>query len=458
MSEKVNKKRVRELKGGELGKGAIVYWMSRDQRAYDNWALFYAQELAQEVKEGMIVVFCLVKNFLGATKRQYDFMFDGLKETEKIFEEKNIGFEILAGKPELKIPAYLKKVKAGGLVTDFDPLKIKRGWKDKVKAKIEIPFYEVDAHNVVPCFAASDKLEFAAHTLRPKIHKKMDDFLTDFPNLIKHNYDLDVKIKKTRWNEIYKDIRFDKNVKMPEWIKPGSNEAGKILEHFIFEKLSDYNEKRNDPTIDGQSNLSPYLHFGQISAQRVAFEVQKSKAAKKSREAFIEELVVRKELSDNFCFYNENYDNAEGFHDWAKETLNNHRNDKREYIYGMEEFEKGKTHDDLWNAAQMEMVNKGKMHGFMRMYWAKKILQWTKSPEEAMEIAIYLNDKYEIDGRDPNGYTGIAWSIGGVHDHAWQDRNVFGKIRYMSYNGCKRKFDVEKYIRQNLPEKEKEKE
>jgi len=204
--------------------------------------------------------------------------------------------------------------------------------------------------------------------------------------------------------------------------------------------------KRNDPVADGQSNLSPYLHFGQISAQRVALEVENASVDKASRDTFLEELIVRRELADNFCFYTPQYDKFEGFPAWARKTLNAHRKDRRAYSYTLQQFEYAKTHDELWNAAQTEMVKRGKMHGYMRMYWAKKILEWTGSPEKAMETAIYLNDLYGLDGRDPNGYTGIAWSIGGVHDRAWNERPIFGKIRYMSYNGCKSKFDVKRYI------------
>jgi deoxyribodipyrimidine photo-lyase len=197
------------------------------------------------------------------------------------------------------------------------------------------------------------------------------------------------------------------------------------------------------------------LHYGQVSAQRLAFQVQTLLGVNsESQEAYLEELIVRRELADNYCFYNSNYDNFNGFPDWAKKTLNEHRFDKREFLYSCDEFELAKTHDPLWNAAQNQMVRDGKMHGFLRMYWAKKILEWTPSPEEAQAIAIYLNDKYELDGIDPNGYTGINWSIGGVHDRAWTERPVFGKIRFMNYAGCKRKFDVigfqEKYA--NHPE------
>jgi deoxyribodipyrimidine photo-lyase len=211
-------------------------------------------------------------------------------------------------------------------------------------------------------------------------------------------------------------------------------------------KLNGYALQRNDPALDATSNLSPYLHFGNISAQRVALTVQAVHGKKNAKEAFLEELIVRRELADNFCFYNKDYDTFKGFPAWAMKTLHEHRDDKREYIYSLPQFERAETHDPLWNAAQMEMITQGETHGYMRMYWCKKILEWTRTPEEAIRTAIFLNDKYELDGRDPNGYAGVAWSIGGVHDRAWGTRKVFGKIRFMSYNGCKSKFDIEKYI------------
>ena len=161
-------------------------------------------------------------------------------------------------------------------------------------------------------------------------------------------------------------------------------------------------------------------------------------------------MIVRKELADNFCEFENNYDQFEGFHTWAQKTLNDHRNDEREYIYSPDRFEAADPHDLLWNAAQKQMKFKGKMHGYMRMYWAKKILEWSPYPELALQTANYLNDKYELDARDPNGYTGIAWSLGGVHDRPWFERSIYGKIRYMNYNGCRLKFEVKKYIDQNV--------
>ena len=229
-------------------------------------------------------------------------------------------------------------------------------------------------------------------------------------------------------------------------LNPGLPKRMKRLMIFLNNKFDNYAESRNDPVKDGQSNLSPYLHFGQISAQRIALQVQKINGNTESEKSFLEELIVRRELSDNFCYYNKNYESFNGFKNWAKESLIKHKKDKREFIYTAEQFENAETHEDLWNAAQMQMVASGKMHGYMRMYWAKKILEWSDSPEIAMKMAVYLNDKYELDGRDPNGYTGCAWSIGGIHDKAWKERDVFGKIRYMNRNGAQRKFNINEYI------------
>lgn len=444
----INEKRSRLLQKGSETSGPVVYWMSRDQRAHDNWALLFAQQLALENKSPLVVLFNLVPNFLEATIRQYGFMLKGLQEVESELTKYNIPFFLLSGKPEEEIPKFLKKTSASILVSDFDPLRIKRIWKRDVAKQILIPFYEVDTHNIVPALYVSDKTEFAAYTIRPKINKALIEFMDEFPSLKKMSKS-EISSDKVDWVKIEKSLKVNRDVKEVDWIQPGEKAAKKSLEHFLSKKFDKYNELRNDPTKDGQSNLSPYLHFGQISAQRVALETQRLNGNKDSEKSFLEELIVRRELSDNFCYFNKNYDSFDGFHDWSKTSLNEHRKDEREFVYTLEEFENAKTHEDLWNAAQTEMVTTGKMHGYMRMYWAKKILEWTKFPEDALKTAIYLNDKYELDGRDPNGYTGIAWSIGGVHDRPWFERPVYGKIRYMNRNGAQKKFDVKKYISSN---------
>jgi len=441
----INEKRIRLLQKGNETNGPIVYWMSRDQRVHDNWALLFAQKLALEKKKSLVVVFNLLPDFLEATIRQYGFMLKGLQEVEDEFSNYNIPIFLLSGKPEEQIPDFLKQINASILISDFDPLKIKRIWKRDVAKKITIPFFEVDAHNIVPCLYVSEKIEFAAHTIRPKIHKALIEFMDEFPSLKKMSKG-EISSDKTDWNKSLKSLMINFDIKEVDWIKPGETSALKSFKKFLSNKLDKYNDLKDDPTKDGQSNLSPYLHFGQISAQRIALDTEKFDGYLDSKKVFLEELIVRKELSDNFCYFNKNYDSFEGFHDWAKTSLNEHRKDEREFVYTLKQFEQAKTHEDLWNAVQVEMLTTGKMHGYMRMYWAKKILEWSKSPEEALKIAICLNDKYELDGRDPNGYTGIAWSIGGIHDRPWFERPVYGKIRYMNRNGAEKKFDIKSYI------------
>lgn len=438
---------MRTLKPGPEGPGPVLYWMSRDQRVRDNWALLFAQETAVRLKQPLGVAFCLVPRFLNASIRQYSFMLKGLREVEGDLSGKGIQFFLLTGMPEKEIPGFVKKQKAGALVTDFCPLRVKRQWKDKVAREVDIPFYEVDAHNIVPCWIASPGQEYAARTFRPKVHRALPEFLEGFPQLRRHPIPWKARVRKTEWAESTRTLEVDHTVPEVDWLKPGEGAARRALRRFLKNGLSSYDALRNDPSRAGQSNLSPYLHFGQLSPQRVALEVMKSSAGKKPREAFLEELIVRRELADNFCFYNPAYDRFEGFPAWARKTLDEHRRDGRVYVYGRAELENARTHDELWNAAQMEMVKRAKMHGYMRMYWAKKILEWSESPEKAMEAALYLNDRYELDGRDPNGYTGVAWSIGGVHDRAWNERPVFGKVRYMSERGLRAKFDAGSYVR-----------
>jgi deoxyribodipyrimidine photo-lyase len=440
-------KRARILKAGAERPGPVAYWMSRDQRAHDNWALLYAQHLARERRVPLLVVFCLAEGFLGAALRQYAFMLAGLAEVSRELARHRIPFHLLRGAPGEEIPKWAAALDVALLVADFDPLRIKRAWKDQAAPSLTIPFIEVDAHNIVPCWLASPKQEWAAYSFRPKIRRALDDFLTPFPALLKHPFAPADKTPELNAPELLASLPLDRGVPPVDWLTPGEQAAREHLQRFVAEKLAAYDRDRNDPTRDGQSDLSPYLHFGQLAPQRVALEVRDSQATRAAREAFLEELIVRRELSDNFCYYQPHYDAFQGFPDWARKTLDDHRDDEREYLYTLEDFDAARTHDPLWNAAQLEMVHRGKMHGYLRMYWAKKILEWTASPEEALEIAIYLNDRYELDGRDPNGYVGIAWSLGGVHDRAWGERPVFGKVRYMSYKGAAGKFDVQAYIK-----------
>ncbi len=456
----MNPERIRTILSGKPGKGPVAYWMSRDQRVEDNWALLFAQKIALEADVPVFVVFCLVDKFLGAIRRQYEFMLKGLQEVEATLARKKIPFFFLRGDPEDEIPDFVKRYEIGTLVTDFSPLRIKRVWTEKAASGINVPFFEVDAHNVVPCWEASNKQEYAAHTFRPKFLKLLPEFLTEYPELeansefpeIAANSEKSEMFSEFQKNELGTlfpgEFLEEKAGLLPDLVpfEAGETAVRKVMNEFLTNKLDSYSTLRNDPTKDALSNLSPYLHFGQISAQRVALKVEKTKADMESKRVFLDELLVRKELADNFCYYNPSYDSFDGFPEWAKKTLNSHRHDQRSHIFTLEELETGRTYDPLWNASQIELLKSGKMHSYMRMYWAKKILEWSESPEKALETAIYLNDKYELDGRDPNGYVGIAWSIGGVHDRPWKEREIFGKIRYMSYEGSKKKFDIKSYI------------
>ncbi len=454
VSDVVHPARIRRLNNAPVLQGPVIYWMSRDQRVDDNWALIYAQELAAvrtptNARRPLAVAFCLAPSFLSATMRQYAFMLDGLKEVESRLRALRIPFFLLAGNPDEEISTLASRHGAGAVVTDFDPLAIKKSWREKAAKSLSCALFEVDAHNVVPCRLASQKLEYGAYTLRPKINRLLTEFLTGFP-AVRPSSEKRTKWKGTlklvSWPRALSALKADKGVAKVDWINAGPRAAKKALKKFITKGVFNYDEKRNDPNARAQSDLSPYLHFGQLSAQRVALSVLASSAPRAAKDAFLEELIVRRELADNFCLYCEGYDSTQAFPAWARETLAAHASDAREYTYSLAKFEQAKTHDALWNAAQNEMMKTGKMHGYMRMYWAKKILEWTKSPNDAMKIAIYLNDRYELDGRDPSGYAGIAWAIGGVHDRAWPGRPVFGKIRYMNERGCRSKFDVDAYI------------
>lgn len=446
----VNPRRVRAVNHGEKRTGPVVYWMHRDMRLRDNWGLLYARELAQAQGAPLAVLFCLAPRFLDATIRQYGFLLRGLHELAGDATRLRLPFFLrLSDDIPAEVLRFTRQNGVGALVTDFDPLRVKRSWVETVGREAGCGVLEVDSRNIVPCWVTSDKQEYAARTIRPKIHRLLPEFLEEYPEFDPLDAEWTGEKPGTDFDAAWQHLKVDESVPEVDWLQPGETAARAMLDDFIDNRLTTYAEIRNDPTKNGQSNLSPYLHFGQLSAQRAALEVSRSRRKQESRDAFLEELIVRRELSDNFCYYNQQYDSPTSFAGWAATTLAEHEDDLREYVYTEAELETAQTHDPLWNAAQMEMVHRGKMHGYMRMYWAKKILEWTNTTEHAMRVAIRLNDKYQLDGRDSNGYTGVAWSIGGVHDRAWKERPIFGKIRFMSFGGARSKFDVKAYIQIN---------
>jgi deoxyribodipyrimidine photo-lyase len=443
----LNQERIKFLKKGKQVRKPVLYWMSRDQRINDNWALLYAQEQAFKYEVPLIVIFCLTFEFLNALPRIYKFMIQGLDQIYTALTKLNISFILLQGDPTVEIPKFIEKYKIGKLIVDFSPLRVKSYWIKHIIKTVTIPIIEIDAHNIIPCWKASPKMEYSAHTFRSKVRSLLQKFLEDYPSIKSQNIKWDHNLDNETENLLNHVLSNYENESLPKVpFNSGEKYASDQLNLFLNSKIKNYTAERNDPTKDAQSNLSPYLHFGQISSQRVVKELMRFKKLGDLKGSIYDEVIVRKELSDNFCYYNQKYDTFEGFPEWAKKTLINHMNDKREFHYTLKDLESANTHDMAWNAAQIQMVKEGKMHGYMRMYWSKKILEWTVSPERAIEYAQNLNDKYELDGRDPNGYVGIAWSIGGVHDRPWTERPIFGKVRYMNYTGLKRKFKIQNYI------------
>ncbi len=473
----VNPLRIRQLNNTPYIKGTVIYQMCRDVRATDNDALLFAQELAKK-HGGQLIVNYVIWNYEweGSTRRFYDWVIPSLQEVEIHLRKLNIPLAVTFEDERLftkknfeKIPSHI-----GAVIIDQLPLHFMKKWKEQfLSHHSTVPLFEVDAHNCIPVWELSPKQEFAAHTIRRKVHAKLPEFLEEFSELKVHheNGELLKTLTPIDWEDITIKIKCNESVSGTGDFVPGEKNAKKMLAHFLNTKLDTYDSARNEINSNGQSSLSPYITHGNISRRRIILELLKktnvaienafdkekngSNGTMGSIAAFIEECVIRAELCENFCFYNFNYDSYEGFPNWAKETLQKASTDTREYIYSFSQFEKGESHDELWNAAQMQMVTTGKMHGYMRMYWAKKILEWSASPQDAMKIAIKLNDMYELDGRDPGGYVGCAWSIGGLHDRPWFGRPVFGAIRYMAESGVKKRGKINLYVEKWLTNKRK---
>ena len=390
----VNSARIFEINNKEIKQGYVVYLMERELRAKDNFALQFA---IQKSKEFDLPLKILCPELKVEYKPKQEFLNRQIQQVKENFIKLNIDFFTVKMSDIL---GYLEILKTTLLIIDFNPI-LNRVWYKDANFKI----YEVDGHNIIPARFVSDKQEYNASTLRRKIYKNIYPFLTEFDNIF------DFKI-----------------------------EADEVLEQFIKNKLPFYAQYKNNIAKDVLSGLSKYLNLGFISSQRVALEVIKSKADDTNKEAFLEELIVRKELADNFCFYCKGYKNFSCIPKWAYESLNFHKKDFRQYIYTIKELEQAKTHDRMWNIAQKQLLHEGLIHGYLRMYWAKKLLEWTKTPQEALEFAIYLNDRYAYDAPSSNGYVGILWSIAGLHDRAFRDYPITGKIRRMSAKTIKQKF------------------
>ncbi len=420
--------------------------MQAAQRAECNHALEYAVGRGNELGLPVVACFGLTAKYPEANERHYRFMLDGLAETRAALEKRGIKLVVRAVPSPDALAVELAE-NAALAVVDRDYLRHAREWRARAARRMKCPLVQVETNVIVPVEEASPKEEYAAATIRSKIVKKLDRFMTPLPARMPKRDSLGLRIPSLDIADsgaaLARLAGLDRSVRALESPRGGTSEAKRLLRAFIATKLARFGVERNDPNAGCVSGMSPYLHFGQISPLVVALEIVK-RGGPGSKE-YLEELVVRRELSMNFVYYNERYDAYEGLPEWARKTLRERAKDRREYVYDREAFETARTHDPYWNAAQDEMRITGSMHGHMRMYWGKKILEWSRTPEEAYGIALALNNKYELDGRDPNGFAGVAWCFG-KHDRPWQRRAVFGMVRYMNANGLKRKFDADAYV------------
>jgi len=424
--------------------------MQHAQRGIDNPALDVAVEAANILRKPVVVFFAPVPFYPHANLRHYRFLNEGIADIADALKKRNVGF-VLRRYPDHSLAKFCDEVKAVLVVGDENPMREPEGWRQTAAKKLTVPLWTVDADVIVPS-KLLEKAQYAAHTIRPRLQAQLKMYLVPSENPQAH-----LAWKKPAGlisldpaADITEGWQLDRSVSpVPNW-RGGTFEAFRLLRDFVEHKLRGYGTQRNKPEVDHTSRLSPYLHFGHISPITVALAVEKSDAPKADKEAFLNQIVTWRELSVNLVRFNPNYDNFECAEPWAHRTLAKHARDLRPVLYTEKQLEDAETHDPLWNAAQMQMVNTGWMHNYVRMYWAKKILEWSRTSAEAHRVAVYLNDKYELDGRDPNGYAGIAWAIVGKFDRPWFERPIFGQIRYMSGESTGKKFDSKKYIQQNL--------
>ena len=426
----------------------LVYWMQRSHRGVDNPALDVAVEAANDLGKPVVVYLAPVPYYPHANLRHYQFLVEGIPDIAEAVARRNAGF-VLRRYPDHSLLRFCEEVRPALVVGDENPMREPEHWREIAAKKLRVPFWTVDADVIVPT-QLIEKEQYAAFIIRKKLEAQLDRFLMKPKNTrAKVAWKAPAKLRSlppdfdltTGWD-------LDRSVSPVNTFKGGTKEALRLLREFVEKKLPRYGERRNHPELDGTSRLSPYLHFGHISPVTMALAVHAADVPAEDKRAYINQLLVWRELAINFVTYNPDYDNFESGENWAHRTLAEHARDPRPVLYSDRQLENAETHDPLWNAAQLQMTQSGWMHNYMRMYWAKKILEWSRTPADAYRRAVIMNDKYLLDGRDPNGYAGIAWSIVGKFDRPWFNRPIFGMVRYMSGQSTGKKFDSEKYIEQ----------
>jgi deoxyribodipyrimidine photo-lyase len=443
--ERVQRLNFEDVRHGDF----VLYWMQASQRAECNHALEYAIERANELNQPLVALFGITDSYPDANLRHYAFMLEGLRETQAALRERGIQLVVRQESPE---HAAVEMARSASLVvTDRGYVRLQRKWREHVARLAPCSVVQVETDVVVPIKVVSKKEEYAAATIRAKIHRHLDDYLVPLAERKLRRDSLGLRLGGLDLSDVdavLAGLDVDRSVPRQSFYLGGTTRARAWLDDFIERKLDDYAERRNDPSLGIWSNMSPYLQFGQVSPLYIALRVRDARGAKQdAKDAYLEELIVRRELSMNFVAQNPHYDTYRCLPHWAKATLATHKADNREYVYTARQLEEARTHDPYWNAAMREMVVTGKMANYMRMYWGKKILEWTRTPEFAFRTALRLNNRYFLDGRNPNSFAGVAWCFG-KHDRPWGERPIFGMVRYMNANGLRRKFDVDRYVRQ----------
>jgi deoxyribodipyrimidine photo-lyase len=425
----------------------VLYWMQQSQRVVMNHALALAISEANERRLPLLVVFGLTAAYPEANRRHYAFMLEGLRETRKTLADRRIRLVVRLGNPP--DVALSAADNASLVVCDRGYMPHQRDWRRKVAEQCTCRVLQVESDLVVPVAETSPKAEYAARTIRPKIHRHLKRCLAGFrmPSIKIPSLDIpDDGIALDDIDAVLDELGVDGSVTpVTRFFRGGTAAAMARLGRFIDHQLPTYHTDRNPPEKNVGSHLSPYLHFGQISPITLALKVQSADAPREAVDGFIEELVVRRELAFNFVTYTPRFDTYGVLPPWARKTLSEHEPDPRATPYTRHQLEAAQTHDPYWNAAMDEMRITGYMHNYMRMYWGKKILEWTPSPEAAFKTLLAINNRYFLDGRDPNSYAGVGW-IFGLHDRAWTERAIYGKVRTMMASGLERKFDIGKYV------------
>lgn len=425
--------------------GYIFYWMQAAVRSAQNHALEFAVKQANEAGKPLVVGFGLDLDYPEATPRTMQFLVEGLVDVAGRLLQRNLELVVREGHP--REVAHELASDAAAVVTERAYLREPRAWRNQLAKHLDVPMWEIETNVVVPVEVASDKREYAARTIRPKIHELLDEFSE---KLVTTSLDwgggapqLD-SLPVTAAAELLESVGLTHDTDAP--IAGGESAARATLQAFVADRLDRYADgSSTDFTAGSSSQLSMYLHYGHISALEILRKVRAADAPDAAVDDFVEELVVRRELAHNYVWFEPDYDKFSSLPDWARETLREHRDDERDEVYTITELAEGKTSDPYWNAAMVEMRETGYLHNRMRMYWGKRILHWTNTPEYAYRVALELNNRYLYDGRDPNSYANIGW-IFGLHDQAFGENPVFGKVRPMTTAGLERKIDTDAYL------------